>query len=297
MKLCGFSHITKQDFPLSQCSSMKTGGKAKYAFFPENENEFIKLCDALSGEKNVYVIGNATNVLFPDDASALSVIFTSKMTGIRRKNDTELYVRCGNLLTSLSAYAFREGLSGLEFAYGIPGAVGGSVFMNAGAYGGELSQVIKTVDCYDTAKKELVTLSNEQCAFGYRESIFMHRKELCILGASLVLCAGDPKEIEKKSRENMQARREKQPLEFPSCGSAFKRPEGHFAGKLIEDCGLKGASVGGACVSEKHAGFIINRGGATSSDVIALIHRITDTVKEKTGVTLCPEIEIIKETE
>jgi UDP-N-acetylmuramate dehydrogenase len=297
MKLCGFSHITKENFLLSLCSSMKTGGRAKYAFFPENESDFIGLADALSDEKNVYVIGNATNVLFPDDASNLYIIFTTKMTGIRSLSDTEFFVRCGNPLTGVSSFATREGLAGLEFAYGIPGNVGGSVFMNAGAYGGELSQVIKSVSAYDRNKKELVTLSREECGFGYRDSIFMHRKELLILGATFALSRGNKEEIEKKCRENMQARRDKQPLEFPSCGSAFKRPEGHFAGKLIEDCGLKGVSVGGAQVSEKHAGFIINRENATSSDVLSLMELVTERVKEKFGVTLCPEIEIIKETE
>ena len=295
MDLRGFENITKENFSLSSVSSMRTGGCAKYAFFPENVTELCGLIKKLKGEKNVIVVGNASNLLFPDDARHLHVIFTSKLSQMKKLSDTALFACCGAQLTSLSNFASKESLSGLEFAFGIPGSVGGGVFMNAGAYGGELSQVIKSVTVYDANSGETKELSCSECNFSYRHSIFMENKALTVLGASFELEKGEKSEIEELCRKNMTARREKQPLEFPSCGSAFKRPQGHFAGKLIEDCGLKGFSVGGAQISEKHAGFVINRGGATSSDVKELMAHVTKTVYEKFGVTLCPEIEIIEE--
>lgn len=295
MDLRRFEHITKENFDLSSVSSMRTGGRAKYAFFPESCEELCALIKDLKNEKNVLIVGNSSNLLFPDDASHLSVVFTTRISEIKKLSDTEIFASCGVQLTSLSNFASKESLAGLEFAFGIPGTVGGGVFMNAGAYGGELSQVIKSVTVYDSDEGDTREILCTECDFSYRHSIFMENKALIVLGASFELALGKREEIEALCRKNMTARREKQPLEFPSCGSAFKRPQGHFAGKLIEDCGLKGFTVGGAQISEKHAGFVINRGGATSNDVRELMARVTDKVYEKFGVTLCPEIEIIEE--
>ena len=294
MNLCGFEDITYENFDLSKVSSMRTGGKAEYAFFPENLKDFCALAERFEDD-SLLVAGNASNLLFPDDAGHLSVVFTTKICEIKKVSDSSVYASCGVQLTALSNFASKESLSGLEFAFGIPGTVGGGVFMNAGAYGGEMAQVIKSVTVYDMKNHTLYDFSNEMCDFSYRHSVFMENKNLLVLGATFELSKGDKKEIEELCKKNMTSRKEKQPLEYPSCGSAFKRPQGYFAGKLIEDCGLKGFSVGGAQISEKHAGFVINRGGATSRDVRELMKKVTEKVYEKFDVTLCPEIEIIKE--
>ena len=294
MDFRGFESITKTDFPLDTACSMKTGGHARYAVFPENICDFEKLlCDGLP--ENTYICGNASNVLFPDNASGISVVFTTKMCEIRAEGENLFYADCGTRLMSLCNLAQKNALSGLEFAYGIPATVGGAVYMNASAYDSETANVIKEVYAFDIEKKKRVTISREDCRFSYRHSVFIENKNLIITGALFELSKGESDAIAEKQKDFMQRRRDKQPLEFPSCGSAFKRPEGHFAGKLIEDCSLKGFSVGGAQVSEKHAGFVINRGGAKSSDVAKLMDEVSRIVFEKFGIVLCPEIEIIKE--
>lgn len=295
MNLCGLEHIIKENFNLSGVSSMKTGGCAKICFFPETYEELKRVLDETEGIPCRYIVGKASNLLFPDDASELTVIFTEKMSEIKKVSDREIYAMCGANLTSVCNFAKKNSLSGLEFAYGIPGSVGGGVYMNAGAYGGEMSQVLKSVEVYDTNKKEFYMIDASDCELSYRHSLFMQRKELVVTGAVFSLSEGDEKEIDAVCKGHMQARKDKQPLEYPSCGSAFKRPEGYFAGKLIEDCGLKGFSVGGAQISEKHAGFVINRDGATSEDVRTLLQKTADLVYEKFSVRLCPEIEIIEE--
>ncbi len=294
MNLRGLEHIVKENFLLSSVSSMKTGGRAELAFFPGNEDEFVEILVRTSGHKARYIIGNASNVLFPDDASGLCIIFTSAMNKTLKKESLCIYAECGAMLTAVSVLAKEASLSGLEFAYGIPGTVGGGIYMNAGAYGGELSQVVKNIRAYDSANDRFILLSGDECKFSYRHSIFMEKPELAVMGAEFALKVGEREDIEALCRKNMQSRREKQPLEYPSCGSAFKRPEGNFAGKLIEDCGLKGFCIGKAAVSEKHAGFIINLGGATSADVKALILVIKNRVYNKFGVELQPEIQIIE---
>lgn len=296
MDFRGFESITKTDFPLSSACSMKTGGMARRAVFPENISDFESLISRFVPGEDTYICGNASNVLFPDDASGIDVIFTTKMCKICDMGENLIYADCGTRLMSLCNHAQKRALSGLEFAYGIPATVGGAVYMNAGAYDSETANVIKEVYAFDCAKKEKVTLTADQCEFAYRHSVFEKNKNLVVTGALFELVPGNCDAISEKQKDFMQRRRDKQPLEFPSCGSAFKRPEGHFAGKLIEDCGLKGFSVGGAAVSEKHAGFVINRGGATSCDVACLMDEVSRCVFEKFGVILCPEIEIIKET-
>lgn len=297
MNLSGLEHIIKENFDLSGISSMKTGGCAKMCFFPETKEELKRVLDETSLVPRRHIVGRSSNILFPDDASQLYLVFTEKLSEIKKISDNEIFAACGANLTSVCNFAKKLSLKGLEFAFGIPGTVGGGVYMNAGAYGGEMSSVLKEIEVYDTKSKSFYNISASECDFSYRHSLFMERKELVVTGAFFCLEKGDESEIDAICRAHMQARKDKQPLEYPSCGSAFKRPEGYFAGKLIEDCSLKGTCVGGAQISEKHAGFIINKGGATSKDVRDLLEKTAKTVYEKFGVLLCPEIEIIEEPE
>ena len=281
--------------PLSKHSSFKIGGNAKAAYFPKNKEEFIYLLDRFSsaGER-FFVVGNGSNLLFDDLGFDGSVIFTKNMTECRydyKTDSVEVYVECGKKLTELALdTGRRHALTGLEFAYGIPATVGGAVYMNAGAYGGQIADVVLDIEAYDVEKKEILTIDNAGADFSYRHSVFEDNKSLFVLAARLKMKQGDPEEIARVMEVNMQSRRDKQPLEFPSAGSTFKRPVGYFAAKLVDDASLKGYTVGGAKVSEKHAGFVINAGGATSADVLTLMSDVSRIVKEKFGVELSPEI-------
>ena len=204
-----------------------------------------------------------------------------------------LLAESGVPLARLADFACRQGLTGLEFAHGIPGTVGGGVCMNAGAYGGELKQVVSGVSAL-FPEEGVKFLTGEELAFGYRRSFLTEHPEAVVLYAVFRLSAGDPEAIRETQRSLMARRKASQPLEWPSAGSTFKRPEGHFAGTLIEQCGLKGLGVGGAQVSEKHAGFLINRGGATCADIKELIRQVQEAVLEKTGVRLEPEVKIVE---
>ncbi len=283
---------------MSCLSSMKTGGIAKKCFFPETTSE---LCDTVkelvkSNEK-YYILGNMSNVLVPDREVPFVPVITTKMNSfeITDGGNQNVYVRadCGVMLTRLAYEMCKSGYSGMEFAYGIPGTVGGAVFMNAGAYGSEIANIAQSVQVLELETNNILTLTCDECNFAYRTSIFQSGKYV-ILSATFLLKKADAKEITENAKQIMQKRIDKQPLEYPSCGSAFKRPVGYFAGELIEKSGLKGYTVGGACVSEKHAGFIINKGNATTEDVLELIKYVQKTVKEKFGVELEPEIRVIK---
>jgi UDP-N-acetylmuramate dehydrogenase len=219
-------------------------------------------------------------------------IILSRMNNIEVREDY-IYADCGAGLNKLAGIARDNNLSGLEFAYGIPGTLGGAVCMNAGAYGGQMSDVIYSSKYLDLDKLEVKTISARAHAFDYRKSIFDENNFL-ILSSVLELSPGEKSEIEALMMKNMAARKDKQPLEYPSAGSVFKRGENYFAAKLIDDCGLKGESVGGAQVSEKHAGFIINKNSASFDDVIELIERVKSVVFEKTGVKLEREVKIIE---
>ena len=284
--------------PLSCISTFRTGGPADTVVFPRSRAEAV-ICvrNALRYGIRYTVIGNGSNVLFDDAGYRGAVICTSGLSGISISRDGTVTAECGVPLTALSSRVAEAGLSGLEFAYGIPGFVGGAVFMNAGAYGGSISDVLTGSDYYDAESDSVVHVAREEHGFGYRKSIYSDNPGRMILGAEFTLAHDDPDAIRGRCSANMEARRTKQPLEFPSAGSVFKRPEGHFAGKLIEDSGLKGTSVGGAEVSRKHAGFIINRGGATSSDVLELISLIKDKVRRDTGIELECEVRYISEKE
>ena len=285
----------KENEILSKHSTFKIGGAAAYAFFPKSKTEFISAIKAAKDCGIKYrVIGHGSNILFDDKGFDGAIIFTKYMTEIQytyRANEALIYIECGRSLTELASDTGKKhSLSGLEFAYGIPGSVGGAVYMNAGAYGGEISDVVVSSEYYDTHNDILVTIDSAAHNFSHRHSIFHDHTEYIILSTTLKLKVGDSEEIFNLMTKNMSSRREKQPLEYPNAGSTFKRPEGYFAGKLIEDSGLKGYTIGGAQVSEKHAGFLINRGGATSSDVLSLMEHIKHTVKGNYGVDLESEI-------
>ncbi len=277
--------------PLSRHCSFKIGGPARALAVPSDVSSLSKICHLLKTHKLApFMLGNGTNILFPDQGLAeLFIMSTEKLTKMFLLPDGAVYAEAGVSLSKLSGFAQQNGLTGLEFASGIPGSVGGGVFMNAGAYNEYLDSAIESVVIYYLPEQRLYELTKEQCTFAYRSSVFQKMPGCVILSAVFRLSRGDGQEIAGKMRELNEKRRDKQPLELPSAGSFFKRPEGHFAGALIEQAGLKGYAVGGAQVSEKHAGFIVNTGGATSKDVYDLAMHIRKTVFEKYGVGLDPE--------
>lgn len=272
----------------SRLTTFRIGGNVDVLVNVSSESQ-LKEVLKIANENDVpcFCIGKGSNLLVSDDGVEGAFISLSGINGIDIQGNT---VTCGAgvSLAALCKACQEASLTGLEFAYGIPGSVGGAVFMNAGAYGGEMSQVIKSVTAVDKNANSR-EYSLQEAAFGYRESIFKE-KGLYITSVKLELKSGKREEITACMDELTNRRKEKQPLEFPSAGSTFKRPEGYFAGALIEKNGLKGTTVGGAQVSEKHAGFIINRGGATSNDVLMLIDKIRNTVLENDGVLLSPEV-------
>ena len=281
--------------PMAEHCSFRIGGPARALAIPGSVTSLTKICSILKDHQLApMLLGNGTNLLFPDEGlSELFIISTEKLTKLFFLPDGAIYAEAGVSLAKLASFAQQNGLKGLEFASGIPGTLGGGCIMNAGAYGGELKDVIESVVCYYLPEQRLYELTGEQCRFGYRSSLFQTMGGCAILSAVLRLEPGDKEEISARMRELNERRREKQPLDLPSAGSAFKRPEGHFAAALIEQAGLKGYRVGGAQVSEKHAGFVVNTGDATSHDVYDLMLHIRKTVYEQTGVGLEPEMIIL----
>lgn len=275
-------------------TTFRIGGAAKYFAVPKNEEEIMEAVDfAIVKDLPYYILGKGSNVLFADEGYPGVIIeIGAGMEKVERIGDTGIRAQAGVSLSALAAFAAREGLTGLEFAGGIPGTLGGAVTMNAGAYGGEMKDVIvsaKVMDEEGTVK----VLSCEELVLGYRTSI-VQKKQLVVLEAEFLLNPGTTEEIQNTMKELNAKRREKQPLEYPSAGSTFKRPEGYFAGKLIEDAGLRGYRVGDAQVSEKHCGFVVNRGNATCAEVLQLIEEVQKKVKEQFGVQLEPEVRIIR---
>lgn len=283
----------KENEPLALHSTFRIGGTARYFALPENEDQLVAVLRAakLSGERHI-IVGNGSNILFSDDGFDGIVTSTCQAKKISVEGD-KITALCGASVIRAAIEAQKNGLSGLEFAYGIPGTVGGCVSMNAGAYGGQMSDVVVETKCYDIETDKIFVLNNAQQNFAYRHTVFTDHPEYVVLGSTMMLKKDDPVEIQARMNDYMSCRQEKQPLEFPSAGSVFKRPEGYFAGKLVEDCNLKGFSIGGAQVSEKHAGFIINRGNATSKDVLCLIEHIKKTVFDRFGVILECEVKIV----
>ncbi|MCR5432591.1 MAG: UDP-N-acetylmuramate dehydrogenase [Lachnospiraceae bacterium] len=284
----------KENLMLSTCTSFRTGGPADAGAYPETSDELRELL-MLCGQEGVpfYILGNGTNVLAPDEGFRGVMIFTSNMREIVVDDETcEARAGAGALLSALAAECAKKELTGLEYARGIPGSVGGAVVMNAGAYGGEIKDSLISVRVMDERGGQPFEMSNAELELGYRHSIIPERR-LVVLEALFGLKKGDRESIYGLMDELSARRKEKQPLEFPSAGSTFKRPDGYFAGKLIEDAGLKGFETGGAQVSTKHAGFVINKGGATSSDIKKLIEEVQKRVFENSGVRLETEVRYI----
>ena len=279
---------------LSNHTTFRIGGAAKYFAVPKNEEEIMEAVDfAIVKGLPHYILGKGSNVLFPDEGySGVVIEIGAGMEKVERIGDTGIRAQAGVSLSSLAAFAAREGLAGLEFAGGIPGTLGGAVTMNAGAYGGEMKDVIVSAKVMDEDGGVKV-LSRDELELGYRTSI-VQKKQLIVLEAEFSLQPGETEAIQSTMKELNAKRREKQPLEYPSAGSTFKRPEGYFAGKLIEDAGLRGYRVGDAHVSEKHCGFVVNRGKATCAEVLQLIEEVQKKVKEQFGVQLEPEVRIIR---
>ena len=286
----GISYIENE--PMALHTTFKIGGPARLAVFPKNENEIsdvIKKCK----EENVryMVVGNGSNLLVADEGIDAVVILLGKEFGeVKLIDDTTIFAEAGAPLMKVCRFALENGLSGLEFAYGIPGSCGGGAFMNAGAYGGELGDVMFRCDHIDKDGNK-GSLEGDDLKLAYRHSAY-YENGCVITGAYFKMQKADKEEIKAKMNDYMSRRRDKQPLEYPSAGSTFKRPEGNFAGALIEQCGLKGTSVGGAEISTKHAGFVINKGGATCKDVLDLCKKVADTVKAEKGIDLEMEVRV-----
>ena len=279
--------------PMSRHTTFRVGGRAALFVRPQTREQAAAVHAVLreSGAPR-YVLGRGSNLLAEDcDLPLAAVQFSDSFSGVERLGETLLYARAGTPLTDLCRAARDASLSGLEFAYGIPGTVGGGVYMNAGAYGGELADAIVRVDFLDPEGRPH-SMDRRELNFSYRHSPFTG-SGCWILGAAFALKAGAREEISAAMEELLARRREKQPLEYPSAGSTFKRPAGAYAAELIDRCGLKGFSVGGAQVSEKHAGFVINRGGASCADILQLISEVQRIVLEKTGFELEREVRIL----
>jgi len=287
-----------QGEPLAAHTTFRIGGPAVFWCAPQDAEqlrETLRLCR--ENGVRVYLLGNGSNTLFDDagfDGAVVDMRGLSQMEYSDAGTDVvRITAGAGQTLGRLCSKAQSLDLTGLEFACGIPGTVGGAVYMNAGAYGGEMKDVLESVTFLDDTL-ELRVLPAKDLAMGYRTSVFEQHPDWCILSATVVLHRGNGAEVLARMRELLGKRREKQPLEWPSAGSTFKRPAGAFAGKLIEDCGLCGFTVGGAQISEKHCGFVINRGGATCADVVELTEQVSRIVKEKTGFVLEREIRVVK---
>ena len=283
----------RENEPLAAHCTFKIGGPAQLFVQPQTEQQ---LCSAIALCKEqavrYYLLGNGSNILFADEGYDGAVLDISSMQDAVEVHGTQLTAGAGVRLSALCKTALEHGLSGLEFAYGIPGTVGGAVYMNAGAYGGEMKDVL-TVVRYLTAEGEVVQASAAELDLSYRHSIFEENGG-CILSAQFALQPGNAADIRAKMDELMAKRVDKQPLDKPSAGSTFKRPAGAFAAALIDQCGLRGFRHGGAAVSDKHCGFVVNLGGATCADVLALCDEVRAIVKEKTGYELEKEIRVVK---
>lgn len=280
----------REDMTGAECTSFKTGGRISLFVYPSSEDEAVLLFDHLKMTGvPFFIIGNGSNLLVPDEGLDTVIVKLSGELAEHKLVDNMLIAGAGASLAAVSKHSVLNGFAGLEWAAGIPGTVGGAVAMNAGAYGGEIKDVLCSVTVYKNGR--IMKILNTDGSMGYRRSEFAF-PNMIVLSAEFKLLPDDGSAKARMDEYN-ERRREKQPLSFPSAGSTFKRPKGHYAGALIEQAGLKGASVGGAQVSEKHAGFIINRGGATSDDVKELIKLVENTVFEKYGVWLEPEVKIL----
>lgn len=282
------SIAVKQNESMKNHTSFKIGGECDYFVIPENVGQLKAVIDkAIELEMPYFILGKGSNILVSDKGIDGVVISLCDLAGIDVNGD-EITAGAGISIANLCIAALESGLTGLEFAYGIPGSVGGGLYMNAGAYGGEFSDTVIKAE-YLTVNGEIKEICINDMALGYRTSVFKTNGGV-ILSVTFKLENGEKTEIKEKMDDFLNRRKTKQPLEYPSAGSTFKRPTGYFAGALIEKNNLKGLSVGGATVSEKHAGFVINYDNATAEDVKSLIRKIQAVVKENDGVELCPEV-------
>lgn len=290
-QIVGKDQIMIQE-PMKNHTTFRIGGPADCFVRPQDAHQVERIVH-ICRERQIpwFILGNGSNLLVSDQGfSGVIIQIYRNMSQIRVEGE-RLVVQAGMLLSAAAAKAYKAGLSGLEFASGIPGTVGGAVVMNAGAYGGEMKDVVEAVTVLDQ-EGSILRLTREELEMGYRTSL-VKKKGYIVLEAVLKLEKGDPSAISARMEELKEKRTSKQPLEYPSAGSTFKRPEGYFAGKLIMDSGLRGFRVGGAQISEKHCGFVINTGDATAEDVVGLIRRVQDTVYEKFHVKLEPEIRFL----
>lgn len=286
--------VILKNHPLKEYTTFRIGGKADFFAEPKTEKELSDLLAICAREKiPYYILGHGSNILFTDKGYRGMIIYIAKHFAEIKQEGNFLTVGAGALLKDVTDYALQRELEGIVFACGIPGSMGGAVFMNAGAYGGEMKEVVRRVKTMDS-QGEIHEYTGEEMAFGYRQSRVQNTGEI-ILEATLELKKGNYAEMKAQTDDLTQRREEKQPLEMASAGSTFKRPEGFFAGKLIMDAGLSGFSYGDAMVSTKHCGFVVNKGNASFSDVMNLVEHIQKTVEEKFQVKMQPEIRIVGE--
>lgn len=280
--------------PLKKYTTFKVGGECSCIIRPKSAADCGALAEQLKKEgEPFFILGKGSNVIADDDGYKGTVLLIGEDMAEISVSGNIITAGAGASLISVCKRALENSLTGMEFAYGIPGTVGGGVYMNAGAYGGEIKDILKYAEAVDRETGEVRRFTSQEAQLSYRKSIFMNDRYI-ITSAVFELSEGDPAEIKAKMNELMEKRISKQPLDFPSAGSTFKRPEGSFASLLIDQCGLKGLSVGGAQVSTKHSGFVINTGNATSEDIFALIEKVKEIVFEKTGYRLECEPVILK---
>ena len=293
-KLADFSPscVLKYNEPMARHTSFRIGGNAEVMAFPKTKAELAEILK-LAAELSVKpaILGAGTNVLAPDEGmEGIVTCLKDCLDGMEQLDDTRIRVMAGVTMTRAAVFAANSGLAGMEFAHGIPGTVGGGVYMNAGAYGGEIKDITESVEIMDFSGN-IRTLTNEEMGFSYRHSRMEDSDEI-VLSAVFALEKGDMVTIKGKMKELQAKRSASQPLDLPSAGSAFKRPAQGYAAALIDQAGLKGYQVGGAAISTKHAGFAVNLGGATAADVKALLQQVSDLVYEKNGIRLEPEVRI-----
>lgn len=284
--------VLKYNEPMSRHTSFRIGGNAEVMACPKNAQELAEILK-ISKEMGVKpaILGAGTNVLAPDaGVKGIVICLKDALDGMELVDDTRLKVMAGVTMTRAAVFAANHGLSGMEFAHGIPGTVGGGVYMNAGAYGGEIKDIAESVEIMDF-DGNIHTLTNEEMGFSYRHSVLEYTGAI-VLSAAFRLQKADSDTVKAKMKELQGKRTASQPLDLPSAGSAFKRPVGGYAAALIDQAGLKGYQVGGAAISTKHAGFAVNLGGATAEDVKSLLAQVSDIVFEKSGIRLEPEVRI-----
>ena len=293
----------QKNISLKKYTTFRIGGKAKYFFKAETKEDLIEAINLAKKKKlPFFILGGGSNILVADEGYN-GLVIKLQITNSKSQTDSKLqipkiYAEAGTPLASVVSKATKKSLTGLEWAAGIPGTAGGAIYGNAGAFGSSMKDIVKTITVLEygqssEAEPRKIIVKNKDCEFGYRDSAFKHKKNLIILSAILQLKKGKRKEIEKKIKENLNYRKERQPLNFPSAGSVFKNPKNFSAGELIDKCGLKGKKVGNVKISEKHANFIVNLGGGKAKDVMKLIKIIKNKVKKKFAVTLEEEIQFL----